>query len=261
MPEPQFFQWSVATDRQLPTEAMESAIYNTRVMMADIERHVRNVPEASAQWEWYGNPEVILGCTPNGIDESTLKRMADIGSDGMKVAFSMRTNPAEMPQWPSEFGDEAKASALAIVGLLAPDDLLIFGNDADLQIAIVDPRPVRRLVSSVDGVITSLNGRFRANTMYAQVIEWRTNHTVKCFLDRGRWLDELRRRNVWEQHVIVYGRVLYNADGVPVTITDVTEIHERDSTVKLSDLEGRLQGMTGRYGVQGFVRRTRGGDG
>lgn len=260
MPDDFEFTLGLNTERNLPARDMATALQSAQVILADVERNVRQRDDAEAVWIWSQEPEFTLRCSVNGIDERSLQQIVTVATDGMKAAVAARENLAV--DWPAEFGEVARTNAFAIVNLLQDQEFLTVeatGID-EVEVIPLDVKRSRRLISSVDGVIATLS-RFRRNTIYAAVSEWRTGYKVKCYLRRDQWLADLTDRNLWEKHVTVYGRVTYDADGIPVSVTDVSRIDERSGRVKLSEMEGKLSGMTGRLSPEGFVRRLRGGDG
>ena len=260
MPNDFEFALTLNTERHLRIGEIVTTLREVEEMLADIERNVRQIPQSTAKWGWSEDPALRFVASVNGVDEASLRRIVTVAKEGLETAATAARDKIN-PDWPPEFGVRARASAEAILCLINSLESITVeatGN-APIELGAFDAPQGRRMFSSVDGILEAL-GRPSANTTYIGLKEWQTGYRVRCYLNRERWRTEISNRNLWENHVTSYGRVLYNADGVPVSITDVTEIVERTGSTKLSELEGKLPDLTGRMSTSGFVRRIRGGD-
>ena len=248
--------------KALRFEDAVATLRNIYIILQDLERNVRQTQEPTADWGVGDHPQMRFVAHVNGVDATTLRRIVTVAQDGLQRATVAAQRQAPV-DWPPEFGRLARESTESIVRLLESLDstILIEATGAEqVELSLEPPNERKRAMhSSVDGILEWL-GKRGEHTTYVGLREFRTGNYVRCYLNRDRWREEISRRTLWEKHVIIYGVVTYNQDGIPLSIRDVTDIQERSGSANLSQLEGQHPDLTGRFSTAGFIRRLRGHD-
>jgi hypothetical protein len=264
MPTDYEFAVSLNADEALDIDFIASTLRDVEMMLAAIEREVTQANRAAAHWKWAEDTRLSFVASVNGVDEQTLGRVVEIAQAGLTAA--QRVTQDVLPQWPAEFVGPARESANRILQRLSDlesitveatghDPIIIEAPPDDTQIGV---RRLRRVHSSVDGVLEMMSRKQRTRTIRAGLREASSGTYVRCFLDYERWYEEMRSRNLWDRAVRMYGRVAYRDDGAPQSIVDVDQIDLRETGIRIRDFQGAAPDLARGLSADQIIDRLRG---
>lgn len=245
------FSVSLNTDERPEIGLVRDTLADVEAMLRAIESQVTAEGKARAHWLWQEPaPQLTFAAQVNGASAETLSRVVGIAAEGFERASEAveRGGPIS---WPEEFGDEARRRARRILERLERLESITIGASGRDPIVIekaqIEGRTVsgrqshRRIWSSIDGVMQMIAGGEK--TLRAGIREHGTGAYVTCSVDRETWHERLR--GLWDQRVVVDGRVAYADDGRPLSIIDVTDIRPRERGRPLRSFIGVAPGLAG----------------
>ncbi len=265
MPEEFEFGISLNTAERLEVDDIIGILRSIEALLKDIEKNLESRARTKAKWEWAEDAQLRFSASVNGLKAEALDQIVALAQEGFQRAQEASTTNTPV-QWPQRFGEKAKASVRNILQHLAQIESLTVeatGRPA-LEIRrakveeLFEARAPRRVFSMVDGVLEMIG--HRANQIKAGIREHFTGRYVRCILSADKWRDYLLENKLWDQRVVVEGRVAYDDEGHPLSIIDVTGIDLRPKGRPLRDLEGANPDITEGLSTEEYIARIRGDD-
>jgi hypothetical protein len=121
---------------------------------------------------------------------------------------------------------------------------------------VIEARQPRRVYASVEGVLELI--AHRSGALRVGIREHNTGRYVRCTLPEKEWLGRLRDLSLFSRRVVVDGRVAYDEEGRPLSITDVTDITPRRAGKPIREFKGAVPDLTGGLPTEEFIARIRG---
>ncbi len=234
-------------------------IRDAQVLLQEIECAVTGENKAAWLWE-EPDASVDLVASVNGVSAEALDRIVATAQEGFEQA-QRHAQGLSAEEWPAEFGAKARAAAQRILSRLDRLDAIAVEASNRDRVEIRTARIGRtikgkarpRTFATVEGDLQMIS---RGGTViHAGLRETGTNAYVRVTLDAERWHDDVA--GLWDQRVIVEGRVAYAESGRPLSVADVTRIAPRSGR-PLSEFEGVAPGLTGDMSAEEFIAAIRG---
>lgn len=232
---------------------------NLETVLRDVERGLTG---GSPRVRWktgQDTPVLAAVASANGVDDSTIAQIVST----TRLAFErVVRSDGNAVDYPSALSDEGKTALANIMRRLDQAKSLIIESDGapPLLIEQVTLRqqfgkrgfPSER--TSVDGVIDLISVRGR---LLFTIDEHGTGRRLPChvgekFLAKAK--EALARR------AVVEGLLIYDRNGVPTQIRDVTDIWIRPAGRDVRELVGSLPQFSGKLSGGEYVRRMRRGN-
>jgi hypothetical protein len=256
------FRVTLDAEERVDLQTVRATLQDVEALLKAIESGLTGQP-SKAHWRW-GDAAVDLGfvASVNGVSAAQLEEVIETAREGFERASHTPSDTMHV-EWPEAFTHEARRRATSILRRLAKlESITIAAAETDpLTIReanigeVVKARPSRRRVfSSVEGTLRIIAGA--ETTILARVKERGTGVSVRVSLDAKEWHEKVRV--LWDQPVLVEGRVAYADDGRPLSVVDVTAIDPRPSGRPLREFEGAAPGITGTDSTDEFLERARG---
>jgi len=225
----------------------------TLTVLEEVEQYVTGA-DAKADWRWAEDYRVPLVATVNGLDHSTLERIAHTAQDAFDQAQNDSVSGSEV-----QLSDKAMKAIGRILKLLDHVDSITVESDGRARTTIESAKIVqavgqrrRRVYSSIEGHLVTLSDR--GTSIAGRVVEGGTGQPVWCHfpVELAEEVSGLFRRNI-----VVSGMVAYDAHGSPVTVIEIDSVEPRERDVSLASMVGAAPSLLGGRTVEEFIQAMR----
>jgi hypothetical protein len=228
-----------------------------RTVLQEVEASLTNEPPKAA-WRVEDTSGFRAVASPNGVSEATLQRVIERAYDGFKRVDQANGRPVN---WPAEISIRARRAIRRVFKHLDKiESLTIQGEGiepltlvrSDTEQAPEPARPSYYEVSQLDGRLDLISVRSR---LLFVIEEHVTGVRVPC-----RFPDHMTEeiKAALGARVVVEGLIRYNADGVPTSMSNVTDLFVRPKPLKtLEELVGSAPDFTGGIDPVEYIRTMR----
>lgn len=240
--------------------ALGGVINDFRAILQAVESSLTNEP-AKATWHVEEATGFRTVASPNGVNEETLHKVVERSHEGFRRVEQAGDGPVN---WPQELNARARRAILRVFKHLSKIDRLTIEGDGvepltltrtdDARLQVPAGRGYHE-VSQLDGKLDLISVR---NRLLFVIEEHVTGVRVPCTFP-GQMAD--RVKDALGKRVIVEGLIRYNANDIPTSVTEITDLFIRPKPLKtLEELVGSAPDFTGGIDPVRYVRQMRESD-
>lgn len=250
------FGIDLVDDRPIDAQSVQRTWNDLERLLSTIESSISG---AMAKVHWFVDEPVALtvAASPNGVSASTIEHVIRVAREGFAHAAA-EDDPMD---WPSELNEDARASVGRILGRLQDLETVIVRatgyqplaiDAASFSVSVKGKKRVR-MRSSVEGdLLTLAHGR---NGFELGIRERLSGKYVRCSFD-GDLL--AKAKDLFDRRVVVEGVVAYNDEGLPSSVSEVTDVYPRLTGLSFRDFRGVVPDLLEGKTLDDFIEEVRG---